>query len=218
MSLVDETPPTRPWRADEKDSLRDLVRRCVVEFTGTFFLVLFVGLTSLPTVGPLGPLVPGITLMVCIFAGGHISLGCYNPAVTLAFTLRPGLLSWKACLCYVLSQLLAGVAASLVSWGMGGTLVPSAGDAHWARKFFAELLGSFALVSVALNAGTSADYEGNSFFGLAIGFVLVAGAILFGGLSGAVFNPAVGILAFFAPVHSPTASIPPSTWIYFIAP
>jgi hypothetical protein len=32
--------------------------------------------------------------------------------------------------------------------------------------FFAEFFGTFALATAVLNAGTSADYEGNSFFGL----------------------------------------------------
>ncbi len=37
-----------------------------------------------------------------------------------------------------------------------------------------------------------------------------------GPISGAVFNPAVGILSLVAPVHS--ISVPAVSWVYFIAP
>lgn len=45
--------------------------------------------------------------------------------------------------------------------------------------FLAELLGSFGLAFTVLNAGTSADYEGNSFFGLGeLSLVLWCGVVL----------------------------------------
>ena len=88
---------------------------------------------------------------------------------------------------------------------------------NMAQIFFAEFIGTFCLASTVLNAGTSADYEGNSFFGLAIGGALTIGVLTLGGISGAVFNPAVGILAFFTPVHS-DFPVPPYTWVYFVAP
>src|SRR5262249_17175331 len=61
----------------------------VVEFIGTFFLVLTIGCSVLePGAGNMAPLAIGSALMVMIFAGGHISGGHYNPAVTLAVYLR----------------------------------------------------------------------------------------------------------------------------------
>jgi aquaporin Z len=54
-----------------------------------------------------------------------------------------------------------------------------------------ELLFTFALCYVVLNVATSKDQVGNSFFGLAIGFTVVAGAFAVGGISGGAFNPAV---------------------------
>ncbi len=156
---------------EAKDSTKDLLRRSTMEFFGTFFLVLFVGLSSLQQNqnAVLRSVLPGLTLMVLVFVGGHVSLGSFNPAVTLALTLRPGLLSWKALLCYTASELLAGVMAALLAWGLGGAVVPGAPgtcSSNMGLVFVAELLGTFGLAFTVLNAGTSADYEGNSFFGL----------------------------------------------------
>ncbi|MCW2585082.1 MAG: permease, glycerol uptake facilitator, partial [Frankiales bacterium] len=50
---------------------------------------------------------------------------------------------------------------------------------------------TFALCYVVLNVATSKDHPDNSFYGLAIGFTVVAGAFAVGGISGAAFNPAV---------------------------
>jgi aquaporin Z len=56
----------------------------IVEFIGTFFLVLVIGLTVVsPGAGDMAPLAIGATLMVMVYAGGHLSGGHYNPAVTL---------------------------------------------------------------------------------------------------------------------------------------
>lgn len=55
----------------------------------------------------------------------------------------------------------------------------------------AEFLFTFALAYVVLNSATSKDTSGNSFYGLAIGFTVLAGAITVDSFSRAVFNPAV---------------------------
>ena len=61
----------------------------LTEFIGTFFLVATIGFTVIaPGAGDMAPLAIGATLMVMIFAGGHVSGGHYNPAVTLAVFLR----------------------------------------------------------------------------------------------------------------------------------
>ena len=63
-------------------------RKLIVEFIGTFFLVLTIGQTVVGAkpdspAAALAPLAIGSALMVMIYAGGHISGGHYNPAVTL---------------------------------------------------------------------------------------------------------------------------------------
>ena len=64
-----------------------LTRKLTVEFIGTFFLMFTVGM-AVATAGALAPLAIGSALMVMAFAGGHISGGHFNPAVTIAALVR----------------------------------------------------------------------------------------------------------------------------------
>ena len=65
------------------------MKKYVAELIGTFFLVLTIGCTVIGhEVGPFARLAIGSALMVMIFAGGHISGGHFNPAVTLGVWLR----------------------------------------------------------------------------------------------------------------------------------
>ena len=66
------------------------MKKYLVEFIGTFFLVLAIGMAVIDPggAGNLAPIAIGATLMVMVFAGGHVSGAHYNPAVTLAVWLR----------------------------------------------------------------------------------------------------------------------------------
>merc|ERR1711991_722482 len=124
---------------DDKDSIKDILRRSLAEFVGTYFLALGVGMSSLA--GPMGPYVPGLTLMVVVFCFGHVSMASFNPAVSLAMAIRPYLLSWKAMLFYCLAELVAGLLGGLTAWGFGGNVVPGLGlDDSLAKVFFGEFL------------------------------------------------------------------------------
>jgi aquaporin Z len=57
----------------------------------------------------------------------------------------------------------------------------------------AEFLFTFALAFVVLNVATAAKSQGNFYFGLAIGFTVMAGAYSVGNISGGAFNPAVAL-------------------------
>ena len=59
--------------------------------------------------------------------------------------------------------------------------------------FLAEFLFTFALAYVVLNCATAKGTPDNSFYGLAIGFTVLAGIFAVGGISGGAFNPAVAI-------------------------
>ena len=59
--------------------------------------------------------------------------------------------------------------------------------------FVAEFLFTFALAYVVVNAATAKGTSGNSFYGLAIGMTVMAGAFAVGGISGGAFNPAVAV-------------------------
>ena len=168
------------------------MKRYLVEFIGTFFLVFTVGNTVIaPGAGSLAPLAIGASLMVMVFAGGHISGGHFNPAVTLAVWIR-GKCDTKDVVPYWIAQILAAfVAAYLVGKiKMAGAAQPLA-LASWKPAFVAEFLFTFALCWVVLNVATSKGTSGNSFYGLAIGMTVMVGAFAVGGVSGGAFNPAV---------------------------
>lgn len=169
------------------------MRNYLTEFIGTFFLVLTIGLTVLGGT-PLAPLAIGASLMIMVYMGGHVSGGHYNPAVTLAVTLR-GRLAAKEALPYMLAQLAGALAAALATrLVMGRTFAPApAEQASTLGALLVELLYTFALCIVVLNAATSSRTQGNSFYGLAIGFTIVVAAFAGGPISGGAFNPAVGV-------------------------
>jgi aquaporin Z len=169
-------------------------RKYVVEIIGTFFLVFVVATASFAG-SVFTPLAAGATLMVMVYAGGHISGGHYNPAVTMAALVR-GRIGIRDAIPYWILQCAAGVVAAVVARAVVNpavvkTLTPS-GHAL-AAVAVVELLITFALAYVVLNVATSKDQLGNSFFGLAIGFTVVAGAFAVGGISGGLFNPAVSL-------------------------
>lgn len=165
----------------------------LIEFVGTFFLVLTIGLTVLGE-SPFAPLAIGAALMVMVYMGGHVSGGHYNPAVTLAVALR-GRLPMPQIVPYWLSQILGAVAASaVVLLFLGRTFAPTPGPAaSVVASLGVEFLFTLALCLVVLQSATSEATRGNSFYGLAIGFTVVVAAFAGGSLSGGAFNPAVGI-------------------------
>jgi len=169
------------------------MNKYIAEFIGTFFLVLTVGCTVVGAIpGVIAPLAIGAALMVMVYAGGHISGGHYNPAVTLGVLIR-GKVTLADALPYIISQLLAAVAAAAtVKFLRAGIvvtpMVPKIGPA-----LVAEFLFTFALVYVVLNSATAEDTSGNSFYGLAIGMTVMTGAFAVGDISGGAFNPAVAV-------------------------
>jgi aquaporin Z len=165
----------------------------LTEGIGTFFLVLVVGLTVIaPGAGMMAPLAIGAALMVMVYAGGHISGAHYNPAVTLAVWLR-GKCPAKDVPAYMGAQAAGAVLAALAAgWLTRGSAVTAMQPAVL-PALLAELLFTFALAFVVLNVATAKKTAGNSYFGLAIGFTLTAGAYAAGPISGGVFNPAVAV-------------------------
>ena len=188
------------------------MNRYITELVGTFFLVLTVGCTVVGNgAGTLAPLAIGAALMVMVFAGGHISGAHYNPAVTLGIWLR-GKLETKDVAPYMIFQLIGAVLAALAVRYLkaGVEVVPM--NLAILPALLAEFLFTFALVFVVLNTATAKGTSGNSFYGLAIGFTVTAGAYAVGGISGGVFNPgvAVGISVMGLSAWS-------SIWIYLVA-
>ena len=169
------------------------MKKYLVEFIGTFFLVFVVGLCVIsPGAGAMAPLAIGTTLMVMVYAGGHISGGHYNPAVTLAVWMR-GKCDKGDVPAYMVAQFIAAaVAAFLVGYLKQGSLI-TALSPNILQAFLVEVIFTFALAFVVLNTATAKGTQGNSFYGLAIGFTVMAGAYAAGSISGGAFNPAVAL-------------------------
>lgn len=163
-------------------------RKYVIEFIGTFFLVLVIGLSA----G--NALAIGGILAAMVYMGGHISGGHYNPAVTLGILMRRQIDRAQAGI-YMLVQLAAAIAAAGVFQAtQGGKMAVAPGSGYdFLAAFLVEVIFTFALVSVVLHTAVSKALRGNSYFGLAIGFVLMAGVYAGGHISGGAFNPAVGL-------------------------
>ncbi|MCC6350098.1 MAG: aquaporin [Candidatus Eisenbacteria bacterium] len=193
------------------------MREYLTETIGTFFLVLTVCLSVLGN-QPLAPLAIGASLMVMVYMGGHISGGHYNPAVSLAVALR-GKLPMKQLLPYWFFQMVGAVLAALVSRVvMNQTMhfFPSP-SATISESLLVEFLFTFALCLVVLQTATSAKTQGNSYYGLAIGFTVTFGAVAGGGISGGAFNPAVALGPIL--VDATLARGPfHLAWIYLVGP
>jgi len=174
--------------------LMPLMKKYLVEFIGTFFLVLTVGMTVIEpgVAGELAPLAIGSALMIMVYAGGHVSGGHYNPAVTVAVWLR-GRCSKADVPGYLGSQFAAGIVAALVVLGLKGDPTVTPKDITIFPALIAELIGTFALAYVVLNVATAKATSGNSYYGLAIGFTVTTMAFALGGISGGAFNPAVAV-------------------------
>lgn len=160
------------------------------EAIGTFVLMFTVGATVLGG-STLAPFAIGAALMAMIYAGGHISGAHYNPAVTIAVLVR-GRITVTEAVGYVVAQIGGGLAAAAVVHLLVPQTPAQAGPTTIAAVV-AELIFTAVLCFVVLNVATSKDHRDNSFYGLAIGFTVAAGAVAVGPISGAVFNPAVGI-------------------------
>ena len=172
--------------------MKENLRKYLVEFIGTFFLMFTVACVVLfnsPNV--IGAIAIGFALMVCVYAGGHISGGHYNPAVSLAASIR-GALDWKQLVPYWISQL-AGAGCAALLMAQHFVLQPAEECGFNLFEIITgEFLFTFLLCYVVLNVATSKKTEGNSYYGLAIGSVVVVGAFAVGGLiCYGAFNPAV---------------------------
>ena len=169
-----------------------LDQKLATEFLGTFVLVFTVGMaTSKSGAGILAPLAIGSALMVMVFAGAHISGAHYNPAVSISILLRRSA-DRRQTFAYIGTQLVAGTLAGLLVRGLVGSVHPALLAAGW-KIFVLEFMFTFVLAYVVLNVATARAKEGNSFFGLALGFTLATGVFAVGNLSCGVFNPAVAL-------------------------
>lgn len=176
----------------------------VAEFIGTYILVLTVGCNILGGVNVWAVTSIASSLMVSIYALGGVSGAHFNPAVTLAIALTnkmPG--GWIQAATYMVVQGVAGILAGLTYLGVFHSsfdLEPGKGHS-WMGAGIVELVYTFMLCFVVLNVACSSASKDNQYYGLAIGYTIVAGGYAVGAVSGGVFNPAVGLGVDLASLH-----------------
>lgn len=178
-------------------------RRLVSEFIGTFGLtfVLSGGAAILAGYGGaelahyqfafILSAVSALWLMAAVFCLGDISAH-FNPAMTLAFTLR-GDMGWRMAIFYFAVQFLAASAGSLVAaalFGYGGNLaatMPQPGQ-YW-QAVILEAILTFGMVLVVLSMADGPKLAGSS-VPVAVGAYVMAAGTMGGPYDGAAFNPA----------------------------
>ena len=187
------------------------MKKYLMEFAGTFFLVLAIGLSG-------NPLAIGLVLMAMVYIGGHVSGAHYNPAVTLAVWLK-GKLESRKIAGYMTSQILGAFAAALmVHLITAKTFMPVPGiSVLKIHALLIEILFTFVLALVVLTVATSKKFENNYVYGLAIGLTL--SAIIYAGadISGAAYNPAVAIGTIITSNAISGTSLS-NLWIYLLGP
>lgn len=190
--------------------------KLLTEFVGTFIFLSVIALSA--GAGALAPLAIGSALMVMVYMGGHISGAHYNPAVSLGLFLRRKIdaLTLGA---YWVTQVAAALAAFSFGWLVSGHTpgIHPGVAVNNAQAIAVEAAFTFSLVLVVLNVAATKATEGNSFYGLAIGFAIVIAAFVGGPISGGAFNPAVGFGATFGAAVFANGSWS-DLWLYIVGP
>jgi len=208
--------------AETRDNQTDTIAMHYVaplmgEFLGTFLLVFTVATVSLVNDSiQWNATACAATLTLLVASLGTVSGANLNPAVSVALGLA-GKLEWLMVVAYCVVQLVAGILAgycciwifdplplhNVQRYGRLPATLPvpkdGANNAHFTllQMLFAEAMYTFFLCFTVLNCAASKrnnpKKDGNQFFPLAIGFVIVAAGHAIGGISGGCLNPAVAL-------------------------
>ena len=199
--------------------------RLAVEVVGTFGF-LFLGFSGIAaavdapgSIGPGGIAVGfGGGLALMLFAGGHISGGHYNPAVTAALA-AGGQFPRGEVLAYWAAQIAGALAASLLALALysgdaSSALVNAPGDAvSDATALVIEAVATFLFVLVIMAVATDKRPPWNGVLApLAIGGFVLVGATVIGPFTGGSFNPARSLAP--AIIDGELADL----WVYLVGP
>jgi MIP family channel proteins len=193
-----EDRPTAP----QDDIINTWVVPLVVEGIGIMALC-FIGIGSIMAFSVADPsgligvaLAHGLAIGLMVAAGGHISGGAYNPAVTLGLVIGGKLTPVKG-VAYVVAQLVGAVIGALLikasypslavdTVNLGTPGVPK--DLAVGRALIAEIVATFFLMYVIF--GTAVDARGpKAIASLAIGLTITMDILAVGPISGAAMNP-----------------------------
>jgi len=164
----------------------------LAEFVGTYLLVLTVGCNVSSPASPWAATSIACILMVSIYAMAAVSGANFNPAVSMALGVS-GKLPLTEMGIYIVVQLIAGIVAGFsytALFGKAFNLQPGPGFGWW-EALIVEGLYTFMRCFVVLNVAKASKNQNNQYYGLAIGFVIIAGGYAGGNVSGGCFNPAV---------------------------
>ena len=158
-------------------------------------------------------LVSALWFLVAIYFLGDIS-GHFNPAITLAFTLRRDM-GWAMACAYWVVQFAAAVCGSLLArafFGPAGNLaatIPRPGQSWQAAGF--EAIITFGLVLLVLNMANGPKLNGQ-YIPLAVGAYILAWGTMGGPYDGASMNPARSL--------GPDVAIASLStwWVYLVGP
>ena len=160
---------------------------------------------------PLAALSLGAAYTAMVSVGGHSSGGHYSPSLSVAVMIRSianetgkdgdsngfGIVRTFG---YVGMQVLGGFCGGWLAnyLGHSGCLMPPSaaitdGSLKAGPVWAAEALGSAVLVFVVCHVATLTSTTGNSYFSMAAGFALAVCTMVFSGISGGVFNPAIAL-------------------------
>lgn len=170
----------------------------VAEFLGTLVVTFTVGCCALsPGMPTWSPTAIASALMVMVYSTAPISGGHLNPAVSFSLGVVQAV-PWRTVIKYWVVQVAGGVAAGICCRALfspRSAAVEPIAPFTWGYGMLAEVIYTFMLCFVVNNCAASKrnnpKEDGNQFFALAIGFVIVAGGYAVGNVSGACFNPAV---------------------------
>ena len=176
------------------------LRPLTAEFVGTLLFV-FLGVGSIvASSGPLGvALAHGVGMAIIVSMTMSISGGHINPAVTFGVWIA-NRIDGRTAGQYVLAQVLGAVSGAAlvkavlprVAVGMALVGTPRlASDVTFMQGVWIEALLTFFLVSAVF--GTAVSSEAPKIAGFGIGLAIFVDALVGGGLTGAMMNPARAI-------------------------
>ena len=199
-----------------------MICRFAAEAAGTYILTL--GVAMLVYTGNGTPYWPALSLFTAMSFTGFISGGQFNPAVSAA-ALGKNFLQRSLTIeviielgGYIVLQFVFGFLGAFTSYAIVGQTnkIEIMGNFSTAQGVFAEVAFSTALVGCAMMAG---EYKESPLLGGgAVASALLAGAYAVGGISGAVFNPAVGLGVNLMHIMENSGSSIKDTWVYFVGP
>ncbi|MBQ7449897.1 aquaporin [bacterium] len=171
------------------------LKKCFVEFFGTFFLCFTILCCVLLNTGAgaiLNPLIIGLVLAAVVYAGGPISGAHYNPAVSLGIFLI-GRMGSKKTLLYIIFQIFGAAYAALMILFLSFAIDKTVTNLSIAPLMIAEIIFTTLLIYVVMFCAVSKRVNGNNYFGFAIGTSLTVGIAAVGSICLTAFNPAVAV-------------------------